>query len=121
MEQAEKLCDYICMISHGRKVIDGRLVDVKSRFGKNSLQIEIDGDGGSIRSLPGVAAMTEFNNYIEVHLEDNARPDTILRALIDKVEVRRFQIVEPSLYDIFIDMAKVDPADLQQGGGEAHV
>ncbi|HUV30494.1 MAG TPA: ATP-binding cassette domain-containing protein [Acidobacteriota bacterium] len=121
MEQAEKLCDYICMISHGQKVIDGRLTEVKARFGKNSLHIGIEGDGAFIRSLPGVQAMTEFNNYIEVRLEDGALPNTILRALIEKVAVRRFEIMEPSLYDIFIDMAKVDPAELHKNGRQGHV
>lgn len=120
MEQAEKLCDHICMISRGKKVIDGTMVDVKSRFGKNSLQIEIEGDGGFIRSLPNVEAMTEFNNYIELRLKDNSRPDEILKSLIDKVAVRRFQVMEPSLYDIFIETAKIDPSELQDGG-EAHV
>ncbi len=114
MEQAEKLCDNLCMISRGKKVIDGRLTDVKSQFGKNSAQIEIEGDGAFIASLPGVKKMTEFNNYIELHLEDGADTNAMLRAVTDRVTVRRFDIVEPSLYDIFIDMAKVDPAELEQ-------
>lgn len=114
MEQAEKLCDHLCMISRGKKVIDGKLTDVKARFGRNSIQIDIDGDGGFISSLPGVKKMTEFNNYIELHVDDGADTNGILRAVADKVTVRRFDIVEPSLYDIFIDMAKIDPAELDQ-------
>ncbi len=121
MEQAEKLCDHLCMISHGQKVIDGKLTDVKARFGKNSLQIDIDGDGAFIGSLPGVGGMTEFNNYIEVRLADSAEPEAILRAIVDKVKVRRFEIVEPSLYDIFIEVAKVEPSELRTDGGEGSV
>lgn len=112
MEQAEKLCDNLCMISRGQKVIDGKLADIKARFGKNAVQIEIDGDGSFVSSIPGVAAVSDFNRYMELRLATGANPDSILRALIDKVSVRRFAIVEPSLYDIFIELAKVDPKEM---------
>ena len=112
MEQAEKLCDYLCMISKGKKVIDGQLGEVKSRFGSNSVQIEIDGDGSFVRDLPGVARITDYNRYKELRLNDGVDPDTILKSLVGRVKVRRFAVVEPSLYDIFIEMAKVDPSEL---------
>jgi len=114
MEQAEKLCDHVCMISQGQKVIDGKLSDVRTQFGSNSLQVEMEGDGGFIRSIAGVKNFTEFNNYIELDLEENADTNQILSDLIQKVRVKRFQIMEPSLYDIFIEVAKVDPSEMQQ-------
>lgn len=121
MEQAEKLCDHICMISKGTKVLDGTMANVKSNFGKNSIQINIEGDGKFIKDLPGVKSMREFNNYIELQVEENIDTNNILKAVVEKVSVRRFDIVEPSLYDIFIDMAKIDPAELNGEEGAAHV
>ena len=118
MEQAEKLCDHICMISKGKKVIDGTMSAVKARFGKNSIQIDIEGDGAFIEKLAGVREMTEFNNYIELHLEEGADPNEILKGVVQKVKVNRFELVEPSLYNIFIDMAKFDPAESQRDNGE---
>ena len=118
MEQAEKLCDYICMISNGSKVLDGRLSEVKARFGSNVLQVDMDGDGAFVQSLPGVSSVNEFNNYIEIGFDDGADPDVILKGILEKVKVRRFEIVEPSLYRIFIETAKIDPSELhQQEGG----
>lgn len=108
MEQAEKLCDYICLINGGKKVLDGKLSDVKARFGTNSIQIAIDGDGSFARDLPGVEKISEFNNYIELKLEDNADSQSILKAISEKVRVQRFELIEPSLYDIFIEVAKTD-------------
>ena len=116
MEQAEKLCDYICMISRGQKVIDGKLSEVRSRFGTNSIQVEMDGDGAFVRQISGVKGLTEFNNYIELDLEDNADTNAILNQMSQRVKIKRFQIMEPSLYDIFIDLAKIDPRELE---GEA--
>ncbi|MCM2271292.1 MAG: ATP-binding cassette domain-containing protein [candidate division Zixibacteria bacterium] len=120
MEQAEKLCDNLCMISRGQKVIDGRLSEVKGRFGKNAVQVEIEGDGSFVASLPGVAGVTDFNRYLELRLANGANPDSILRALVEKVSVRRFAVVEPSLYDIFIELAQVDPSEVR-GQEASHV
>ncbi|RKX23935.1 MAG: ABC transporter [Candidatus Zixiibacteriota bacterium] len=121
MEQAEKLCDHVCMISRGQKVLDGTIGDVKAQFGRNAVQIGFEGDGKFIRDLPGVREMTEFNNYVEIHLEANAKPHEILKAAVDKLTVSRFEVMEPSLYDIFIDTAKVDPAELHAEEGGSHV
>jgi len=119
MEQAEKLCDYLCMISKGSKVIDGLLTDVKAGFGMNAVQIEMEGDGAFVEKLDGVLSFTEFNNYVEVRMEKGASTDALLKALTDKVSVKRFEVMEPSLYNIFIDMAKVDPAESQaEEGGQ---
>jgi ABC-2 type transport system ATP-binding protein len=121
MEQAEKLCDHICMISQGQKVLDGTIGDVKAQFGRNALQIGFEGDGKFLGDLPGVIEMTEFNNYAELKLDDGTKPDTILRAAIDKLTISRFEIMEPSLYDIFIDTARIDPAKLNGEAGGDHV
>jgi len=115
MEQAEKLCDYVCMINNGRKVLDGSMADVKSRFGQNTAQIEMAGDGGFVAGLPGVVDVREFNNYLELRLADDADGNAIVKAIADKLEIRRFEMVEPSLYDIFIQLAQVKP---ERSGGE---
>ncbi|MGH8015383.1 MAG: DUF4162 domain-containing protein, partial [Candidatus Zixiibacteriota bacterium] len=67
-----------------------------------------------IRGIPGVAAVTDYNNYHELRLAENSNPHSILKQIIEIVPVRRFELVEPSLYDIFIDMAKIKPSDLEQ-------
>ncbi len=112
MEQAEKLCDYICMISNGVKVIDGLMSEVKSNYGTNSVHLEIVGDGSFIKNLEGIKSVIDFNNYKELLLADNADTNQILQKIIDKVQVRKFDIVDPSLYDIFIQEAKVDSSEL---------
>jgi len=119
MEQAEKLCDHICMISHGKKVLDGTISDIKSRFGHNSVRINFAGDASFIRSLPGVRAMTEFTNYVELDLDGTVTPPSLLREIAGRVEISRFEVMEPSLYDIFIDLARVDPLEVRPAGGRS--
>jgi ABC-2 type transport system ATP-binding protein len=120
MEQAEKLCDHVCMISNGKKVLDGRMADVKARFGKNTVHVELTGEGSFVKSLPGVASALEFNNYYELNLSDGADTNALIRAIAERVTIRRFAIVEPSLYDIFIDLARLsqEEADRLKRGGQ---
>lgn len=112
MEQAEKLCDYICMINRGKKVLDGRIGEIKAQFGANSIQVDIEGDGAFARDIAGVEELTEFSNYIELKLSTDADSREILRIIAERVKIRRFEIMEPSLYNIFIDIARVDPDKL---------
>lgn len=121
MEQAEKLCDFLCMINNGEKVLDGKLGDVKKKFGQNTVQIEMEGDGAFMEDLPGVRQMSEFNNYIELTLADDADPHGILSQIINRVKVIRFEIMEPSLYNIFIEVAGVKPKEVAEikGGSDA--
>jgi ABC-2 type transport system ATP-binding protein len=121
MEQAEKLCDHVCMISRGRKVLDGTIGHIKAKFGRNSVQIAFEGDGQFLRSLPGAHEMTEFNNYVEIRLAPDAVPNSILKAAVERLTVHRFEVMQPSLYDIFIDTAKVSPHESQREEGGQHV
>ena len=111
METAEKLCREIALINRGRIVLEGPLTAVKSRFGKNSVLVEYEGDGGFLRSLPGVARVDDYGGYREVRLRDGADPQALLRALVERVAVRRFEIVQPTLHNIFIEQVGEKPAD----------
>jgi ABC-2 type transport system ATP-binding protein len=111
METAEKLCREIALINRGRVVLEGPLASVKSRFGRNSVLVEFDGDGHFLKSLPVVARVDDYGGYREVRLRDGADPQALLRALVEKGAVRRFEIVEPTLHNIFIEQVGEKPAD----------
>jgi ABC-2 type transport system ATP-binding protein len=84
-------------------VLDGAVSEVKARHGKNTVALAYDGDGSFIASLPGVARVTDFGQYVEVRLRDGTDPQPILREAAARLRVRRFEIVEPSLHDIFVE------------------
>lgn len=117
MEQAEKLCDHICMISSGKKVLDGSLSEIKGNYGKNSIHLEIDGDGTFLKTLDGVESVSSFTNYFELNLNDMSKSNEILKAIAEKVDVSRFERIEPSLYNIFIKLASPQngPAEVETG------
>lgn len=120
MEQAEKLCDYICMINQGKKVLDGSLNEVKNTYGKDSIHLEIEGDGSFLDSLPGIERVNRFTNYFELTLTDNSRSNEILRAISEHVNIVRYERIVPSLYNIFIQVAGTDaePVRGTETGGD---
>jgi ABC-2 type transport system ATP-binding protein len=103
MEAVERLCDRVALINRGEKVLDGSVAEVKARHGKNTVALAFEGDGSFIESLPGVAKVSDHGQYVEVRLEMGADPQPLLREAAARLRVRRFEIVEPSLHDIFVE------------------
>src|SRR5262245_630350 len=103
METAERLCKEIALINKGKLVLSGSLTKVKEGFGKSSLLIEYDGDGAFLRALPGVARVDGYGSYSEIRLEAGADPQSILQAVAGRLRVKKFEIVAPTLHNIFIE------------------
>jgi len=103
MEQVEMVCDNICLINKGQKVVDGSLADVKQRYGHDSVQIEYDGEI-ALETLTGVDAVDDYGQYAELRLKDGADPQDVLAALVGKVQIRRFELTQPSINDVFIEL-----------------
>ncbi|HZN54078.1 MAG TPA: ATP-binding cassette domain-containing protein [Candidatus Polarisedimenticolaceae bacterium] len=103
METAERLCKEIALINKGRLVLSGPLARVKEGFGKNSVLVEYTGDGAFLASLPEVARIDDYGAYSEIRLEAGADPQGILRALSGRLRVTKFEIVAPTLHNIFIE------------------
>ena len=114
MEQAEKMCDHICMIKGGEKILDGPLAEVKAQFGKDTVHIAHNGGSELIRNHPAVREVVEFPNYTEAKLAPGADHMELLRDLAQKTTLSRFELVEPSLYNIFLKSAGMDANSFKQ-------
>lgn len=105
MEQAEKICDDICLINRSRKVLDGSLREVKASFGRNAVAVRLEDDRGAevLRDPSLVASSKETGEGVEALLAPGAAAQDLLRRLVAAdAQVARFERVEPSLHDIFI-------------------
>src|ERR1044072_1428909 len=114
MEQVEQMCDDICLINHATKVLGGKLKEVKSRFGRNTVIIDFEGDD-SFLTPDLVKRHNRFPNYSEILLNEGANAQEILRrALASGAQVHRFELVEPSLNEIFIESVTGKSSALSQ-------
>jgi ABC-2 type transport system ATP-binding protein len=104
MDQVEKLCDTICLINKGKPVLSGSLADVKKMFGRNTIHIEFDGDSESLKNLRYVKSIDVYPNYAEITVEEGVEPMEVLKQIIGHANLKKFEIKEPSLHSIFIDV-----------------
>jgi ABC-2 type transport system ATP-binding protein len=104
MDQAEKLSDSLCLINRGRVVLSGDVHGVKRRYGKNTVLVEFDGEGSFMAGLPGVRRSNLYQNSAELELENGVVPQVILSYLLGRVDIRKFEVLEPSLNSIFIQL-----------------
>lgn len=106
MAQVEKLCERICLINKGQIVVQGNLKQIKREFGSRTIRIESDDSLESLRSDAEFERVEFDNGALLGELNDGIKPEDYLKTLVNKVRVRKFEIVEPSLEQIFIDQVQ---------------
>jgi ABC-2 type transport system ATP-binding protein len=106
MNEVEELCDRILMINYGSEVLYGDLKDIKSRFRKHSVQVNVEGEIGD---LPGVIDKKFNKGSVELVLAQDTTPQTILDRLRHRgITINRFEVTTPSLNEIFLAIAGGD-------------
>ncbi len=104
MEQVEKMCDNICLINKGKLVLSGELSEIKKHYGTNSVHLEFEGNGEFLKDVPYVQRADVYQNYAELELADISKSTELLANLNGKLLLRKYEIVEPSLNSIFINV-----------------
>lgn len=102
MDAAEKLSDTLCLINKGKVVLSGTVREVKKRYGKNSVHLEFDGNGSFMKELGSVRRALLYERSAELELNDGASTRDLLGEIVGRLEVRKFEVLEPSLHSIFI-------------------
>jgi ABC-2 type transport system ATP-binding protein len=107
MEIAEKLCDDVCMINRAHKVLDGRLREIRRSFSRNAVALQFAGGDGLLNDSSLVANVRQHDEEFEVLMPPGASPQALLKRLVDSgAVVTKFELVEPTLHDIFIEKVR---------------
>ncbi len=107
MEQAEKLCEKICLVNAGKIVLEGDLREIKKSFGRGSVEIEYSGNVDLIKNSRLVENCNDFGQYVEIKLRAPEHYSTLLRELVEaSVDITRFELMEPTLHEIFVQSVK---------------
>jgi ABC-2 type transport system ATP-binding protein len=105
MDQAEKLCDQICLINKGKVVLEGSLESIKNEYSHNAIILEYSGNANFINKIPSVQKTDDYGNYMEIRLHEQANSAELFRALaVSDLKVKKFETAETSLNDIFIEI-----------------
>lgn len=102
MEQVEQMCDDICLFNEGQAVLTGNLREIKASFGKNTINLEFEGNGSFLDTLDNVRINNRSTNFAEIRLLNQQSMQDILKLAMEHAEIHKFERIEPSLTEIFI-------------------
>ena len=111
MSAAERLCDRIFMIFKGRKVLDGTLDDIQSQYAQDTVRVRVRDGVAALSGWPEIESLNDYGNYQDVRLQGDAQ-DFLLK-LAQRTPVYRFELMKPSLHDIFVRIAKPTADDMK--------
>jgi ABC-2 type transport system ATP-binding protein len=119
MDNAERMCDSVCIIARGEKVLDGTVSGVKSAHGDRSIALKLAGEMTPqithlLNDRTLVKRADHNNRFVELELAANADPQVLLQRLIATgAQIERFERVNPSLHQIFLE--KVGATGIEDG------
>ena len=104
MEVAEKICDDICLINRSRKILEGSIREVKRGFSRNAVALRLQGGESVLENASLISKTQRHSDGLEVLLAEGATSQTLLKELLAAgATIERFEMIEPSLHDIFIE------------------
>jgi len=109
MDQVEKLCDSICLVNDGRAVLSGNLREIKSHYERDRVIVEFEGSAEFLKSTE-IEEARNYSGHAEIKLHPHGDAQKLLHEAASMATIYRFELVEPSLEEIFI----------QTVGGKAH-
>jgi ABC-2 type transport system ATP-binding protein len=107
MESVEEMCDYVALINNSKKIIDGRVFDVREKFKKNIFGITLsevqDIQFDNFKRKYDLFNIVNENNLISFDLKNETNQNDILLELVHIGKVRSFEEKIPSMNEVFIN------------------
>lgn len=102
MDHVEELCENICILHRSKTVLKGNLKQIKRSFPKERIILETESDVAGLERLEGVESVRKTASGLEIRITRPEAARRVLQAAVEQTEVYRFQVMEPTLNDIFI-------------------
>jgi ABC-2 type transport system ATP-binding protein len=107
MEHVEELCQHLCIMQRGKSIVQGNLKEIKRSFGKKNVSVKADFDLSYLKETTGVLKHRMTADGISLQIEREEVANDLFQAIQSKGFVRKFELEEPSLNDIFIEKVGV--------------
>ncbi|MBN2088092.1 ATP-binding cassette domain-containing protein [candidate division KSB1 bacterium] len=114
MESAEKLCEEIFLIDEGKQVLSGNLGQIKQSYGRLNIHIEYDGNDSFLETSSEIKKYDNYGSYVEIQLHENGDSQKLLSEAMKVARIRKFEIKEPSLNEIFIETINRSKGGVQE-------
>ncbi|MEH6974144.1 ABC transporter ATP-binding protein [Bacillus sp. JJ675] len=103
MEHVEELCEHVCILQRGKPVVQGKLKEIKRSFGKKNVTIHSDDDLTFLKEADGITKWRETSEGVRLQVENEGVSQKLFSMLQGRGFIRKFELEEPSLHDIFIE------------------
>jgi ABC-2 type transport system ATP-binding protein len=113
MGMAEKMCDFIFMIFKGKKVLDGTLASIQDQYATDTIRVRTRNGAEVLQNIPGIERINDFGQLQELRLTADGDPQKILQTILSRTSIQSFDIVKPSLHDIFIRIAGPEAKEVE--------
>ncbi len=102
MDEVERMCDRILMLNDGKMVLYGSLDEIRQQFG---LSIEVRYEG-RLPHIDNILGINDSGNVAELIVEKDADTQAILRTLAASVTIRKFEVKQRSMNEIFLEVCR---------------
>jgi ABC-2 type transport system ATP-binding protein len=110
MSEVEIMADHILLLNQGRTIIEGTLEEIKSRFQENAFYVESTNSIAAIKDIKEIKIIEEHNQSCKFAIIDkDITKEKILQTIIQKIPIKKFIELEPSLNEIFIKLVQSGP------------
>lgn len=107
MSEVELMADHILLLNQGRTILEGTLEEIKSRFKENAFYIESEDNLDAIKDMKDIKIIEEHNQSCKFAITGKeASKETVMQKIFQKISVRKFVELEPSLNEIFIKLVQ---------------
>jgi len=107
LEQVEELCEDVVIIDKGQPVVQGSVREIKRQHGRNVARLKLDNDAEAafLDTLDGLKVTKRRQDYVEMQIQAQLNPNLIVEAALRHGGIiSKFELAEPSLTDIFIEL-----------------
>ena len=110
MDMAQQMCDTIFMVFQGKKVLDGTLSEIQATYPANRVRVILSDTRQEFPSIDGIENLTQTRNSFEFKLENIEEKQRILQQLAARVSLDQFEVIRPTLHEIFVRIARPENA-----------
>ena len=102
MDEVERMCDRILMLNDGKMVLYGSLDEIRQQFG---LSIEVR-YRGRLPHIDNILGINDSGNAAGLIVGKEADTQAILKTLAASVTVRKFEVKQRSMNEIFLEVCR---------------
>ena len=113
MEFAEKMCDSIAMIDKGKIILNGKLSDIKEKYASKNVSLNYKGNLSFLNNHPIIDSIEDFGNTTGIKLKNENSDQELLKLLLaNNISIKKFNVDEISLHEIFVLLAGKEAANV---------